>query len=317
MSENLGWIPPSERNSAQEQAHVRAVQAMPKFAIAGKYRAAGKVDVRLYDTYRNPLVVADVGFVFDRFHQLTGSCVGTGLGNAMQTLLGVQRLFASNPTKAFLFWWAYNYGRSRYLMGDRNRGEGSMGSTAAKSLIEDGSFDAGQPGLPRYTNGGADGLTLTEDEEYEWSDGDSSTVLKYKDIARQHILGAAAEVNSTDQIADAIVNGYPLTFACSRFMGSATVKNGVLLGTYDRSGGHQTAITAVRDHPQLGRLFGSQGSWPASVYPNNPEPNQPTNLVWVTEAEQARAMRYEAEVFALSNFPYFPAQPDVAIPWIV
>ena len=75
MTPNLGWIPPSERTSAQEQAHIRAVQSMVKFAIAGKYKQAGKVDVRLYQAWWHPLVVADIGFRFNRFHQLTGSCV--------------------------------------------------------------------------------------------------------------------------------------------------------------------------------------------------------------------------------------------------
>ena len=317
MTPNLGWIPPSERTSAQEQAHIRAVQSMVKFAIAGKYKQAGKVDVRLYQAWWHPLVVADIGFRFNRFHQLTGSCVGAGGGNAMMILIALQRLFATNPTKAFVLWWAYNYGRSRYLMGDRNKGEGSMGSTFAKSLTEDGSFDAGQSGLPKYENGNEEGLMLTEDEEMDWSDGDSSLVTKYTPIARQHILKSAAEVNDTNQMADAIINGYPLTFACSRFIGNPREKSGVLLGTYDSNGGHQTSISAVRDHPTLGRLFGSQNNWTAGSYPKNPEPDQPDNYVWVTEAEQQRALRYEAEVFALSNFPWFPAQPDIAIPWIV
>jgi len=290
---------------------------MPKFAVPGS-KATGKETVLLYENWWNPLVIADVGLRFDRFHQLTGSCVGAGGGNALFTLIATQRLFAENPTKAFLPWWLFNYGRSRFLMGDRSKGEGSMGSTFAQSLKDDGVITCKEPGLPGFVDEGDEGLRVqSENVEMDWSDGDSRLVLDYSDEGRQHPLGTAAETKDPDGIADGIINGYPFTFACNGNCSNPRVVDGVLLGEIDSNGGHQVSLSAVRPHPKHGRLFGQQNNWPKGSYSRNPEPNQPTNFCWWTEKALKRALQLEAEVYALSHLPWFPAQPDVAIAWRV
>lgn len=312
-----GWIPPSERTSQQEQAHATALATMPRFAIPGS-KATGKETVLLYEAWYAAKVIEDVGYRFDRFHQWTGSCVGAGGGNGLFTLIAIQRLFSKNPTKAFIPWWLYNYGRSRYYMGDRNKGQGSLGSTFAKSLRDDGVITSTEKGLPPFINAGDEGTHVQGEEvEYDWSDGDSRLVLDYSDEGRLHPLGQAAEVTTIEQIDDSLINGYPCTFACDRYVGNPRVKSGVLIGTFDTWGGHQVSILGRRVHDTLGVLYWMQNNWPKDVYPKNPEPNQPTCGCWIEERELRRALGYQAEVFALGHLPWFPAQPEIAIPWIV
>lgn len=313
---NLGFITPNERTKAQEQAHNEIVSKMPKFAIAAP-EVAGPVNVRLFDFWKNADVVADVGFVFPRFHQLTGSCVGAGGGQALFSLIAVQRCIADSPTKAFLPFWPFNYGRSRYYMGDRSPGEGSMGSTFAKSLKEDGVISASEQGLPQFKN--ADGLVLTESLEMQWSDGDSITVTKWEDLAHQHPLGTAAEVRSVEEIRAAIINGYPVTFACNNYIGNASVQgsgaDAAVVGRWDGSGGHQQSIHAVWDNPTLGTLYWAQNNWPGSSYPADPA-GGPVCGCWVKERDVTAALRLDSEVFALSHLNWFPAQPKV-LHWLV
>lgn len=309
MNPLLGWLTPAERTPEQEAAHERCRSAMPRFAIAGHVEPTGPVKVCLYDAWKHPKVVADVGFIFPRFHQLTGSCVGAGGGQALFTLIAVQRLLATNPTKAFLPFWPYDYGKCRYEGGDHGQGEGAMGSWFAATVSRDGVIDASQDGLPKFQN--SDGLTLTEQLEMQWSDGGTQLVRKWDDVARAHPVGTAAPLHSTNEIRQAILNGYPVTFACSNFIGHASVQgsgdNACVVGYWDSEGGHQQSIHAYWDHPTLGPLFWAQNNWPGETYPQDPA-GGPVCGCWVTESHVAQAMRLDSEVYAFSHLNWFPAQ---------
>lgn len=307
----LGWITPADRTQDQHDAHDRAESAMPKFAIA-EAAPSGPLNVRLFDAWKAPAVVADVGFVFPRFHQLTGSCVGAGGGQALFSLIATQRLLADEPTKAFIPFWPFDYGRCRYEEGDRGQGEGAMGSSFAAAVAKDGILDASTSGLPVFQN--QDGLVLTNHIEMQWSDGGSQTVTSWLNQARMHPVGTAAKMNSVEDIRNAIANGYPVTFACDRFIGHASVNNDpanpCVVGHWDSNGGHQQSIHAVWDHPNLGPLYWAQNNWPGSVYPKDPA-GGPVCGCWVTEANVTNAFGYHAEVYALSHLNWFPAQPAV------
>jgi hypothetical protein len=315
----LGFIELEKRTPRQLDAHMRALatmrplaqQALPVPELAKGER------VCLYDSWSNPAVASDVGFVFPRFHQLTGSCVGAGGGQALFTLIAVQRLLAVNPTKAFIPFWPFDYGRCRYNEGDRGQGEGAMGSSFAETIVREGVISASEPGLPVFKN--QDGLVLTNALEMAWSDGASSTVTKYMDAARIHLVGAAATCKTPQDIKAGILNGYPSSFACNNYIGKASIvgsgSDACLVGRWDGSGGHQQSIHAFWEHPNLGPLYFALNNWAGNTYTKDPA-GGPICGCWVKEADVTAAMRLSSEVFAYSNLNWFPAQPAV-LDWIL
>lgn len=307
----LGYIPPERRTQDQHDFDAQVKATMPRFALPFKALAKGE-KVRLTDSWSHPLVVADVGFVFPRFHQLRGSCVGVGAGNAVFSLSGTQRLLSANPTVAFVPWWPYFYGRSRYYAGMTTPGDGSFGSAMAKALITDGVFDNKQPNLPSFNDD--DGLYLTDSLELQWSDGDSNLVEGWLPTGRKYPVGSAAEVRDVGGLQTGLVNGYPATFACNYYPGSASIRgsgeNACLMGKWDTYGPHQVSIHNVWNHPDFGMLYWVQNSWPQSVYPRCPTGCPPCGL-WVAEADVTKAFTYSSECFLLSHLNWFPAQPEV------
>src|SRR6267142_2406356 len=141
----LGFITPAERTQEQHDEHARIVSNMRQFTLTPPTLAKGD-KICLYDAWSNPNVVKEVGFVFPRFHQLTGSCVGAGGGQALFSLIAVQRTISQNPTKAFLPFWPFDYGRCRFNEGDRGQGEGALGSSFADTLVKEGVIDATSSG---------------------------------------------------------------------------------------------------------------------------------------------------------------------------
>lgn len=313
MAPNLGWIPPSERTKDQHDAHHASVARMARFAMRDRQLAKGD-KIILSDFWTKPEVVQDTGVAFDRspFHQTTGSCVGAGGGNALYTLIAVQRCLSEGATVAFVPWWPFSYGRCRFNEGDRGQGEGAMGSSFADTIVKEGVLAATEKGLPQFQND--DGYTLSEHTELAWSDGGSRLVTDYLDEARPHPLGTAAELRSTNDIKNAIINGYPGPFACDRYIGEASVRGDAVVGKWDSSGGHQQWFFGYWEHPDLGPLFAIGNNWHRDVYPKDPG-GLPLVCCWVREADVAAAFRYQAEVYAFSHLNWFPAQPKI-LDWL-
>jgi len=305
MNPNLGWIEPKDRTKEQSDAHDAAMAAMPKFALGASDIPTGPLNIQLDMGWSHPDVVADVGLAFDRFHQLTGSCVGAGGGNALFTLICVQRLLTKGATRAFLPWWPHPYGRSRFIAGFRGRGEGSLGSTFFQALKRYGVPDAREAvaqGVPGFK--ADDGLVLTSKQELDWSDGGSQLVASYDDEALPRPLGSGQEVRDVVQARAALANGSPLTVACSRYIGNGRIVAGAggkryVVGKWDSSGGHQQYCTGVVDDAVLGPMYKVGNNWPRSVYPTLPD--QTVNSTFVLEDDFKRMFGYDAEVFALSH----------------
>lgn len=310
----LGWIEPADRTPDQHAAHAKALAAMPKFALA-PVQTAGPVKIMLTDFWENLKVIADIGRAFTGFHQLTGSCVGASGGNAVATLSFIQRLIADNPTKAFIPWWPFPYGRTRYNEGDRGQGEGAVDSIMGQTLIKEGVF-----GIEEITDeptfSAADGLTLTSAQEYAYSDGNYAGNTKYLGLAKQHPVGAAAALYSPADIKTAILNGYPVLDGCSYYVGNGSIKgsgaNAYVTGHYDGRGGHSTCVLGYWDHPTDGPLYLYSNQWLASTYPKDPA-GAGRCCVWLPESEMAKLFRNggdQGETMALSHLTYFPAQAD-------
>lgn len=315
----LGWIPPQDRTPSQEARHQRYLAGMPKFKIQGPPTPLPKgVRICLFDAWKAPAVVQDLGSSsFSWFHQLTGSCVGAGGGNALFSLIATQRLLAVEPTKAFIPFWPFSYGICRSDGGDGGRGEGAMGSWFADALIKRGVLASTEEGLPPFKVG-SEGLMLTESLEMAWSDGGSSLVTNWIDKAVQHPLGAASEVKDVAGIREGLVNGYPFTFACLNYIQNATIKgtgtDAAVIGKWGNYGPHQQSVHAYWDNATHGPLYWSQNNWAAQTYPTDPS-GGPTCGCWVKEADVTAALRLQAEVYALSHLKWFPAQPEVLNSW--
>ncbi len=300
-----GWVKPADRTQEQNDAHDAAMAAMPKFALGASDIPTGPLNIQLDLGWSHPDVVADTGITFDRFHQLTGSCVGAGGGNALYTLICVQRLLTDGATKAFVPWWLHPYGLSRAIAGFRGRGEGSLGSTFFEALKRYGVPDAAEAvaqGIAGFKD--EDGFTVTSKQEMDWSDGNSALVTGFNDEAIRRPLGSGTEVKDYVQARAAIANGSPLTFACDRYIGNGRVVTGAggkkyVVGKWDSNGGHQQYVTGVVDDAVLGPMFKTGNNWPKSVYPVLPD--QTPCSTYVLEDDFKRAFGYGAEVFALSH----------------
>jgi hypothetical protein len=316
MSENsppLGFIPPNERTREQAGAHAAAVARQVAFALPVPAFAKGD-KIRLFDFWKMPEVVADVGFVFDRIHQITGSCVWAGGTNAVFSSIAAQRMAADTPIKAFLPFTLGNYAMSRHAFGWDGQGEGSMGSTFAESLTKDGLRDWVQTDhLPAYTH--ADGISVTRQTEMTWSSYRNPLLPAVLEASRPHTFGSAAECKSSQDVKAMVANGYGVTFACDNYIGHASIKgsgeNALLVGSWDTRGPHQQSVHAFWEHPDFGPHYWAQNNWPKETYPADPA-GGPVCGCWVPEDKLDYAMKhYDAEVYGLSHLSWFPPQPAV------
>ncbi len=309
----LGWIEPKDRTQAQNDAHDAALKKMGRFAMPGYVDPPKGTKILLTDFWKHPDVMADVGFEFTGFHQLTGSCVGASGGNWAFTLAAIQRTLAVNPTKAFLPWWLFDYGKTRQDEGDRGQGEGAidsvLGERVKKGVLP---YDASQ--LPAFKTD--DGLYVTEAIEMKWSDG-ASIDPKWEQAASASPISTVAPLSSTDEIRASIVNGYPVIDGCDNYVGNGSIKgsgaDAYVVGHYDGRGGHSTCILGVWNHPNDGWLYLYSNQWPTSTYQKDPA-GAGRCCVWIPDVEMAKLFRTGGsggETMAASHLTYFPAQPSI------
>ncbi len=315
----LGFIVPSQRTLPQQAAHIQAMLAIPRLAMPAAPTAP--VKVMLTDFLKDPDVIADIGFEFTGFRQLTGSCVGVSAGNAITTLSAVQRKIADNPTMAMCMFWGFPYGRTRYNEGDRGKGEGAIDSVMGATLHKEGCFDINQPGLPTFDK--SDGLAITSAQELTWSDG-GHIDPKWSTIAKQYPVGTIAQLNGVQDIKSAITNGYPVLDGCDRYIGNGSLNGDVALGHYDGNGGHSTCYLGYWDHPVQGPLYMYSNQWSGNTYPKDGSGKFRCS-VWVKESVVAQLFQTggdRGETMALSQLNYkevdnpFPPNPKV-LDWFV
>jgi len=319
---NLGWIEPAIRTQAQHDAHEAATATMVKFSLPVPKLAKGD-KLMLTDLWKNPDVVADVGFPFQRKHQLTGSCVEAGFWNAVVSTICSQRVASDKPTKAFVPFTYHNYALSRHYMGDDGQGEGSLGSTIAKSATTDGVRDwvPGTDGMPEYTRNDGDGFKVTKSVEMAWSSVRNPSVNKILTVSKNHLFGSAAECRTIEDIQAMSANGKGVAFACSYYVGSASIrgegKDAYVRGLWNGRGGHQQSIHGLWHHPNDGMLAAVGNNWDQNTYPADPA-GLPWCFCWVpfegVSGSVEWAMGQSGEVYGYSNLPWFEALPKL-IDW--
>jgi hypothetical protein len=306
----LGWVSFHDRTDEQNQLHSAIVGKMPAFTLFGETPPVG-TKILLTDTWKDKQVVETLGFAFPGWRQYTGSCVGVGGGNAAQTVNFLDAILRKEPEKIVLLLWLYNYGRSRQRGGMNGRGEGSFGSTFAESMAQDGLTEWAVDGvaLPDHKINGQ--IEVGQSVELQWSDGNFAP-KPVRDEANQHKL-ISAPITSGVAVRDAIVNGYPVTRASMVFVnpGTAKVRNGALIGTYNGRGGHQESWLGYWHHPQEGELIYEMNQWGANAYGVDPGGGAPGGC-WIRIEEIDKQTRTQyAETYALSQYDGYPAQPAV------
>lgn len=312
----LGLILPEDRTPEQERAHEDAMNNLPRFFMPESAEPTGPVKIILTDTWRWPECVEDTGQEFTGFGQYTGSCVGVSEGNAITTVSCVQRRIA-NPTKAFICFWPFAYGRCRANGGSRGQGEGADDAVMGDTLVKEGWFDLTPPGLPTFKTG-PDGFWLSGGKSVEllWSDG-SRIEQKWRDLAKPNAGMTKAIIGNSNQIKTAIVNGYAVLDGCDNYVGTGHIKgegaNAYTVGKYTDRGGHSTCFLGYWDHPTDGPLFLYSNQWPTSTYPKDPAGGGRCT-VWLPISEVDKLFRTGGsggQTMALSNARGFPAQPKV------
>jgi hypothetical protein len=321
---HFGWIPPAKRTQAQQDAHQRAIAALPRLSdvnpdlvkTLGDLPKGGKV--MLTDFWKHPDVVADIGKPFTGFGQKTGSCVGVSEGNVVSTALFVQRVTSPTPTKAEVCFWPYPYGRTRYNEGDRGQGEGAVDSVMGDTLVKEGWFAITEAGLPGFT-WDDNGLWIEGggQTELQWSDG-ARIEQKWKDLAAKRSGMHKVILNSPEEMAAAIINGYPVLTGCSMYTGHGSVvgsgDTAFVQGHYDGSGGHSTGRLGVYNHADKGLQILYSNQWDTSTYPKDPA-GAGRCCTWIPlDGESTMLGRYgggDGETMALSAVPGMPANPAV------
>lgn len=300
-----GWIPPENRTREQHEASGQAIQAMPRFAIQGEWRE-DVTKACLFEVWSHPDVVAALGYAFPGTHQITGSCVGAGGGNALFTLSAVEVVRLGDPERIVIPFWLLPYGKSRQRAGMRGRGEGSMGATFAEAVRQDGVLDANGDGLPKFSRD--DGLVWGKSVELEWSDG-AAIGEKWLSESRRHLVRTTAQCRTADDVRAAIVNGYPCTCASNwgGQMSPGTSGNpAVLLNRRSGSWSHQMSVQAWWQHPSLGEIFWIHNQWGVNTHGKCPS-GAPGGGFWIAKSDMQSICDAD-EVFAFSGFDGFPSQ---------
>lgn len=319
----LGFIEPKDRTQEQADAHQSAVSRMMAGTGLAPRKLAKGEKVILTDFLKRPEVIADMGMEFTGFRQLTGSCVGVATGNKVAVTSAIQRVISDNPTKAFIPWWPFTYGRTRYNEGDRGQGEGAVSSVAGDTLDKEGCFAKTEvPGLPEWDT--RDGLAIPSKLEYQWSDGGSNLVSQHVPLGKTHTSVAKAIINTTDEAETSIINGYPVANGCAYYVGGGSLKgsgaNALAVGRYNSRGGHETLLAGAWNNPDYGLHFLYWNQWDGNTYPKDGT-GLPRCAVWVPEAEVNRMLNAgwnginPGEAWSVSHIDYFPAQADKIIQW--
>jgi hypothetical protein len=158
--------------------------------------------IDLTKLWAHQLVTQKLGREFLGFGQYTGSCVGAGGGNVQATLCFADVILRGENEQIYIPFWPLMYGRSRFYLGDRNRGEGSAESAWAQG-IKDGVLPSSESGLPVFYD--ADGsLQIGGNNEMMWSDGDSKPLIDYLDRSRKFPIEKAMICRNAEDVWNAI-----------------------------------------------------------------------------------------------------------------
>lgn len=284
---HFGWA------GAQLAAHEweRIGQEFPNFAIAGQTKPIAGRTARLWEIVREVL-----GDDTRNYPQETGDCVSFGAKNAVEYLSCIER-YQGDAERFEPVFPPFLYATGRVLAGDnRMRGTpGSLGSWMAKAIIKHGVLRSDFPGVPAYSGHLAD----------RWGNG--AGFRDFLPEGRKHPVNSAARITSWDDLAAALVNGYPCTIASNT---GFTMKPG-RDGFHERQGSwpHQMCIVGLSDRPDRpwAAILNSWGDVHGHLVDFITGRPWPVGTLRVRRGAMEEMLR-EGECFAYSRFTGFPEQ---------
>lgn len=279
---NFGWLAPQWRTDEQEREHHEYVSSLRPFHLSGKVDDDVK-RTSICKLWAHERVAAAIGRAYTGTHQLTGSCVGAGAGNMVNSLNFIETIMLGQPEKIFLCFYPYHYGRGRLASGMSRRGEGSTGSGQAKAIKEDGVLDNAVAGVPQPQSFD-DGIIWGKSVEMAWSDGDGPECMKYLDVGRKHPITEVVRCRNHDDVRQALIAGKTVTAASMLGFEASVVGEGAdacLLARRRGQWSHQMSILDYWEHPRHGPLFWDMNQWGLDAHGTCPS-GQPRGGAWIT-----------------------------------
>jgi hypothetical protein len=284
---NTGWI-----EDPAQVSRVLATIPHPLFAAAAPYlkgSGAGKTTL-LYRAFKD----VNGGSYIDYPAQTIGDCVSHGFGHGIDLLEAVQICLGKKAEQFHQTATEAVYGMARVdIGGEHSYQDGAVGAWAAKAVSTIGTVD-------RDIVGPYDG-----NRAKTWGARGVPAAIKAK--AGQHKVKTTSLVASTDDLDDALANGYPVPVCSNQGFTLTRDANGFCRprGTW----GHCMLVCGVRKDDTPGYcIFQSWGpqmpSGPLSL-------DQPPNSFWI-ETDVMESMLDCQDSWSLSGFEGYPSQviPD-------
>jgi hypothetical protein len=302
---------PAVRTPQQEAAHQQIIAGWPKFQLQGAERkqdADGKA-------WLWEIVTKTRGKPYLAFDQKKGSCVGNGAGMGVNYLQSVEAWMKGEKEEVLVpYFWLYPYGRSRYILGERTKGDGSSGGAIAEALKEGIFANSANQSLPQPDDEGGIGMTWGAKAEIDWSciGPNDPAFSQWATLAKVHPLKTATLCTSADQVAQALRSGYPCTTASEwgglmqcpvQYQGT---EYAYLQNRRADVWPHQQVIIGWWDHPKDGELFFIQNSWSIRAHGTCPT-GAPPGGYWVKRAEIDWQCR-NGEVIPYSGYSGYPVR---------
>ena len=300
LPDKFGWFPINlQPKELQDKFNAKLVP----FQIAGP-----PLDLKESLLYK--VVNKAAGYEFFPWDQKTGSCVGQGALAVMATLQAVEIITQRQTFEEWrLPFILYNYGQSRKRGGLNGEGEGSFGSSMAESLNEDGCPPL-DPSYPQPVKQEDGSWTFGAKAEMAWSNGNKPPI-DISDSANKFKVKSTSKLKNSDEVKQALSNGYPVTIASSwwgfsdlRVKSSGTPA--VQLASRNQSWGHQQSCLGFTTHPEFGLIFLIQNSWGNAHGTPPGNFGEPKGSYWIKARDMDRICA--EEVFSFSNFDGYPAR---------
>jgi hypothetical protein len=299
-SNKFGWLPiQSQPQELQDKFNAKLIP----FQISGPL-----LDLKESLLYK--VVNKAAGYEFFPWDQKTGSCVGQGALAVMATLQAVEIITEKQTFEEWrLPFILYNYGQSRKRGGLNGEGEGSFGSSMAESLNEDGCPPL-DPSYPQPIHQQDGSWTFGAKAEMDWSNGNKPPI-DLSSSAKSFKVKSTSKLNSSEEVKQALSNGYPVTIASSWWgFGEMKVKASgtpaVQLASRSQNWGHQQSCLGFTTHPDFGLIFLIQNSWGNAHGTPPGNFGEPKGSYWIKAKDMDRIC-FE-EVFSFSNFDGYPAR---------
>lgn len=237
--------------------------------------------------------------------QKTGSCVNSGMQNALITLMATIRALFGGQAAVVRPFTLPAYGASRKLaFGDDTPGEGSSGDAMAQAMTVLGSCEFNcpdAPGLPQAEEYPA-AFCYSADTEMFYSAAHNCPAAVTA-ACKQHKLRFGV-VKSLDQAETEIRRGRPITVAGDWGSTMAMSYRGtgdrrVLFGQYASTWQHQQSCHGVWHHPDFGRLWYIMNNWymlqggVAVPVHGTPATDEPPGGYWVDDSMMLHQIQYK------------------------